>query len=71
MSLGERLGGFSVKFFDDFIKNLVAGLIAVDFDEQAEFIIVLEDGSGFLAELFEPSFESFEVFVVEAVAAVV
>ena len=42
MSLGERFRSFGVKFFDEFVKDGFASLITVDFDEQAESLIVLE-----------------------------
>lgn len=31
-----RLGSYLVKFFDDFVKNSFAGLLAVDFDKKIE-----------------------------------
>lgn len=64
-------GSFGVKAVDDFAKNLFAGLVAVDFDEEAEGVVVLEDGAGFGAEFLEAGFEDAQIFVVLAIAAVV
>ena len=44
MNLGERFDGFCVKFFDYFIKDGVARLIAIDINEKIEFAIMLKDG---------------------------
>ena len=71
MNLGTKLGSFGGEFFDDLIKDVFADLVAVDFDEESESFVMLEDGKGFLAEFFEASFENSEVFVVFAIAAVV
>lgn len=41
MNLGERLQSSLVKFFDDFVEDGVAGLVAVDFDEKSECFVML------------------------------
>ena len=70
MSLGERLGGFLVKFFDDFVKDGLARLVAVDLDEEAEGLVVLQNGQSFFAEFLDAGAKDFDGLVVCAFAAV-
>ena len=65
-----RFGSYGSEFVDDFIENIIAGLVAVDTDEEAEIAIVEDDGEGLLAELLEAVAESDDVLIVFAGAAV-
>ena len=60
-----------VEFVNNFVKDGFTGLIAVDFDKKVEGVVMLENGDGFLVELFEAGFKSSEIFVVFALATVV
>ena len=71
MNLGKRFGSFVVKFGNDFVKNIFARIIAIDFDEEAEIVVVLNDWHGLLAEFPEAVFEDIEIFIVEAVATII
>ena len=50
---------------------MLAGLVAVDFDEKFQCIVVLNDGDGLIVEFFEAGFESREILVVLTRAAVI
>lgn len=47
-----------VEFVDDFIKNGVAGLVAVDGDQEIQGAVMLDDRHGFGAEFFEAGVEN-------------
>ncbi len=59
-----------IEFVDDFGVDGVARLVAVDVNEKAEGFVVLHDWESFGAKFFKASVESFEIFVVAAVATI-
>ena len=71
MNLGLRFDGFLVKFFDDFVCDGIARLVAINFDEKTERLVMFEDGESFFAELLKAVLKNFKILVVAAVAAVV
>lgn len=70
MSLDTRFERFGGKFVDDFGKDGVAGLVAIDADEEAEGTVVEENRESLGAEFVEAVAERLEVLVVLAGAAV-
>ena len=60
-----------IEFVDDFVKDVFTGLVAVDFDKQAESFVMLENGESFVVELLESGAKGFDVFVVGAVTTIV
>lgn len=70
MSLDTSFESSVREFFDDFVENVVAGLVAVDADEEAEVAVVHDDWEGFLAELLEAVAEGGDVLIVLAGAAI-
>ncbi len=71
MNLEMKLKSFSVKFFDDLVENGIAGLIAVDFDQESERAIVLNNWESFFAEFFETIMKNFQIFIISALATVI
>ena len=71
MNLGKRFGSFFVKFFDELVKDGVAGLVAVDFDEKPQGFIVLDDWHGFFTKFFDAGFKDVDIDIVFAFATVV
>ena len=71
MNLGKRFGSFFVKFFDELVKDGVAGLISVDFDEKLQGFIVLDDWQGLFAKFFDAGFKDVDIDIVFAFTAVV
>ena len=57
MNLGVSLQGFFVELCDYFIKDSFAGLVASNSDEEAEFVVVLDNWDGFFAEFFNAILE--------------
>lgn len=51
--LGNRCGGFAVKFVDDFVKDGFTRLVAIDFDEETKRFVMLEYGNGLGAKFLE------------------
>ena len=53
MNLGVTLRSFGVKFGDDFVKDRIARLVTIYFDEETEGLVMLQDGDGLLAEFLK------------------
>ncbi len=62
--------GFAIEFVDDFFKDGITGLVAINFYEQAERFIMLQDWKGFFAKFLKTSLENFKIFIVSAIAAI-
>lgn len=71
MSLDGILQRFGIKFFDDFVENSFARLVAINADEQTELLVMLQDWHSLGTKFFKARAEDFNVFVVGAIAAIV
>lgn len=62
--------GVLVEFGDEFVKDLLAGLVAVDFDEETFGLVIMKNGSGLGAEFLEAGGKNLGVLIVGAIATI-